>query len=439
MRDLIVMIGFLGLLPLCFLRPAVGVLVWTWFAIMNPHRQAYGFAQTFGFNLYITVIVAAGLLVSSDRKTPLLTGGIALMFAWFGWTWLTTRYAIDPANSLEFFHRIPLKVYIFVLFLTILIDRSERVIAAIWMFCICIGYYGARNGIVGILKGGGNLGRAEDFGPIATMIQDRNHLGLVMVMTLPLLHFLAKHVEEKFVRLTLRFVLFFTFVAIFVSYSRGAFVALLCMGVYYWFGIKNKFVYLLAALVIGVGAYTVMPPEFKERMNIAEKIQTDESFQGRVHSWNFAKLIADMRPYVGGGFRINESVIAVEQYGEAVGHTEPLAAHSIYFQVLGEHGYVGLSLFVGTLVAAYFATMRIRRRTKNAPGQEWAYDLAGALQAGQFAFLLGGAALSLAYFDGLYLLLTVIFVLDYLTAKRCAELKTTPKTLMKTSGWADAG
>ncbi len=422
MRDLIVMIGFIGLLPICFMRPAVGMLVWTWFAIMNPHRETYGFAQTFAFNQYIVLVVVAGWLLSKERKTPMMTMGILTVFLWFGWTLVTTIYAPDPDTSFEFFYRIPEKVFIYIVFMFILIDRAERVVAMVWMFCMCIGYYSFRNGVVGILKGGGNLGNAENFGPMGTLIQDRNHLGLAMVMILPLLHFLSKHVAENRLKLLLNGVMFFNIVAIFVSYSRGAFLALLCVGAYYWFGVKNKFTYLVVALVVGISGYSMMPQEFKDRMNIAEKIKTDESFQGRVRAWEFATLIADMRPMLGGGFRVTENPMMVKKYGEAVGHTKPLAAHSVYFQVLGEHGYFGLGLYLLMMVCAYFSTVLTRRRTKNVPGQEWAYDLAGALQASQIGFAFGSAALSLAYFDGFYIIIALCFILNYLTAKRSEEL-----------------
>ena len=44
MRDLLILsIVFLGC-GAALRRPWVGVLLWTWLSIMNPHRYAYGYS-----------------------------------------------------------------------------------------------------------------------------------------------------------------------------------------------------------------------------------------------------------------------------------------------------------------------------------------------------------------------------------------------------------
>ena len=49
MRDVLLTLFIVGLLPLIFWRPTWGVLAWVWFGLMNPHRLAWGFAMSLPF------------------------------------------------------------------------------------------------------------------------------------------------------------------------------------------------------------------------------------------------------------------------------------------------------------------------------------------------------------------------------------------------------
>ena len=51
LRSLLVAGIIFALLPYCFFRPWIGILLWTWISYMSPHRLAYGFAYDFPFAL----------------------------------------------------------------------------------------------------------------------------------------------------------------------------------------------------------------------------------------------------------------------------------------------------------------------------------------------------------------------------------------------------
>jgi hypothetical protein len=42
MRDILVTAIVVGLLPGALFNPFVGVSLWTWLSVMNPHRLAWG-------------------------------------------------------------------------------------------------------------------------------------------------------------------------------------------------------------------------------------------------------------------------------------------------------------------------------------------------------------------------------------------------------------
>ena len=56
------------------------------------------------------------------------------------------------------------------------------------------------------------------------------------------------------------------------------------------------------------------------------------------------------------------------------------AAHSIYFQVLGEHGFVGLLLFLAIGMSTWIAAGRLVRKYEGVPDTRWAADLGAMAQ-----------------------------------------------------------
>jgi probable O-glycosylation ligase (exosortase A-associated) len=99
---------------------------------------------------------------------------------------------------------------------------------------------------------------------------------------------------------------------------------------------------------------------------------------------------------------------------------QPIAAHSIYFQVLGEHGWVGLSLFVALWIMVWRKAAALRREAKGRDEYRWVYHLSGMIQVSLVGYAVGGAFLSLAYFDLPYNILVVVLVIQRWLAAQVA-------------------
>ena len=100
-------------------------------------------------------------------------------------------------------------------------------------------------------------------------------------------------------------------------------------------------------------------------------------------------------------------------------------AHSIYFQMLGEHGFVGFGLFVTLWLLVW------RRATTVAKGTSKVPDLADSIpllmsmtQVSLIGYAVGGAFLSLAYLD-LPLYLMAYVLLSENIVKRASKACTT--------------
>ncbi len=66
MRDILV-VGIVLAGSLYALRhPWVGVMLWTWISLMNPHSLTYGFAQSFPVAAIVAVSTMIGLIATKE-------------------------------------------------------------------------------------------------------------------------------------------------------------------------------------------------------------------------------------------------------------------------------------------------------------------------------------------------------------------------------------
>ncbi|MBK7841739.1 MAG: hypothetical protein IPJ49_29460 [Candidatus Obscuribacter sp.] len=87
------------------------------------------------------------------------------------------------------------------------------------------------------------------------------------------------------------------------------------------------------------------------------------------------------------------------------------------FLVLGNHGFVGLALFLALWIVTWKSAAWIRREGTKQPETKWCSDLGAMCQVSLVGYAVGGAFLSLSYFDLPY----NIMVLVVLTRKWIAE------------------
>ena len=157
-------------------------------------------------------------------------------------------------------------------------------------------------------------------------------------------------------------------------------------------------------------------------MSTIETFRSDQSFQSRVSAWKTALRIGLDRPLLGAGFKATENISIYNHY-KSEGDTMVLVAtHSAYMQVLAEHGFVGLSLFVLMLV---LAIRNCRRVVKECSGREdlhWLAFLAGMLEIGFIGYAVGATALSVAYYDVFLVLIVFSSLLREYSKREIAAL-----------------
>lgn len=432
MRDLVLLAGLLVLIPMIFKRPFVGVLVWTWIALLNPHREAFGFSSSLRPNLLIVLVTLLAFAFSSEpKKWP--GGALAMNFAAFMvWTTICLIVAPDPETSFVFYNDFVIKMAIHMAILLVLINSAHRLIALVWTYALSLGYHAVKIGLVTI-KSGGIIGSYTGFGPADTMLEDRNHFALAMLMLLPILFFLWKHASQKIMRSAALMGMIMSVLSVIGSFSRGGLITMAAMGLFLWTKTRNKLVSGTMFALLAFGALSMVPQEYKERIGTAfeqfdsggnyadeEDQKLDESFCLRVAVWQIGLDMTLASPIFGNGLRSiqNHDVAGnytssahvcsdAEKYG-------PRAAHNIYVEVMTDSGFVGLGLFLSILIGSWLACTRIAMRTRKKPELTWAHDLARMLQVSITGYAIGGGLLSLAYFDGYFLLVMMVVVLGRL-------------------------
>ena len=170
-------------------------------------------------------------------------------------------------------------------------------------------------------------------------------------------------------------------------------------------------------MAVIVPALAFMPASFYARMNTIHDTSGDSSVQGRIDAWSVALGVArDHFPF-GAGFDGPQKPWIWRRYQPG---KESHAAHSIFFEVLGDQGFGGLAIYLVFLAVCVGNAISIRRLTRDRAEFAWAYELAGMLQLSLFVFCLGGAALSFAYYDALFICAGLLSVMKELVVRSTA-------------------
>jgi probable O-glycosylation ligase (exosortase A-associated) len=398
MRDIFLFGVLLLSIPLVLTRPYFGVLLYVCFSVMNPHRLAYGLAYDFNFAATIAVITMVGALFSKDLRRPPASALLGALLLFAVWTGVTTLYAITPAPALEQWTTL-LKTVLISVLIPMLFRTREQIRQLIWVIVLSIGYYGTKGGIWVMLTGGGS----RVWGPANSYIQDNNSLAVAIVMAIPLMWYLYTTSRNRYVRWTIVGMMLLCGLAVLGTYSRGALLAAGAMGLVLWWKSRHRLSLILVTAVALPIMLSYMPDTWYRRMDTIATYTEDSSANMRLNAWATMLSLAKDRPLVGGGFEVATPQV-YERYSPDP-RFPPQVAHSIYFDALGEHGFVGLALYLLLYLLFWRDTRWLVRMTRQFPEFAWENHLGLMMQVSIVGFAVGGAFLSLVNYDVPYYLM----------------------------------
>lgn len=416
MRAALLTIFILIVLAQALSYPFAGVLLWNWFSLLQPQEEAFafGYTRTIPLNLIIALVTVGVWLTGRERKMPPQQFLIVTVGVFLAWITYNSFHAYDPAWSWPYWNS-TWKIFALGFLIATLATTQARIHALVVTSVLSLFYYGVKGGLFTLLTGGQN----RVLGPVFTTIGDNNQLALALLMTIPLAVYLMRVSTNRWLSRGLGVAIGLTVVSIIGSYSRGALIGLAALGFIWILRTRRRFVYLGLIVIIVTGALYFMPASFWQRagtiQGILEMTQYDPSFHSRTLAWHVAYYYArDHFPWGAGFYGPQRPGIFNFYYPSE----KPAAAHSIYFQVLGEQGFIGLAIYLAIIAGAFWKCSRIIRDTRNRPELEWANELAKMIQLSLLMFCLVGAALSMAYYDLFVNLLALLIPLSELCAVR---------------------
>lgn len=391
MRDIAVTLAVFGSLPFILKRPWIGILVWSWLGYMNPHRLAWGFSTSMPFALIVALTTFAAILMSHDKKQILWTRETKLLLVFTGWMFITTVFSMYPWLAWPQWDKV-WRIILMTFVTTLVIRERHQVHWLVVVIALSLAFYGVKGGIF-VLRGGSSN---NVMGPPGSFIEERNSIGLALLMTIPLLWYLRMQASRFWERYALLAAAALTLIAVIGTHSRGALLGLLAVGLFFLMKARNKFSVIVSMIPVALVILYVMPQEWFDRMGTVKTYDEDASAMGRIYAWNNAIKLANMS-FLGGGFR------AVTGYGGT-------DSHSNWFGVLGEQGWIGLIMFVLLHVFTWRTATRIMRLSKDQPSLIWARDLAAMVQVSLVGYMSAGSFLGLQYFDLFYHLIVIVII-----------------------------
>jgi probable O-glycosylation ligase (exosortase A-associated) len=215
-------------------------------------------------------------------------------------------------------------------------------------------------------------------------------------------------------------VLFVTTVGtVILTFSRGGFLGLIVVLLGLFLRSRKRMQVGVGLVILVVAGLIFVPERWFERMGTIKTYESDASAMGRINAWWVAIGVAQDRPLVGGGFEM----FSDEQFlNYAPNPMEVLDVHSIYFEIMGEHGFGGLAIYLALMFSAIFSLMRMARQLRNVPGFEWYVNYCDMFLLSIFAFLVNGATLGRAYFDLYFHLIAGVILLKVILRKEIGDM-----------------
>ena len=431
MRDILLLTIVIAGCLAAIRRPWIGVMVWTWLSIMNPHRYTYGIAYDAPIAAATAGCTLLGLLMTRDKDSPFKGAPVVLLTVFMAWMTASWIFGLDAARDYEQWKKV-MKIDVMILVSLILLHSRQHIMALMWVCTGSLALLGIKGGVFTVLHGGDY----RVWGPPGSFIADNNEFALALIMTIPLLRFLQMQVHTAWKRHALLIAMLLCGAAALGSHSRGALLAITAMSALLWWRGRSRFAGGVLIVAVALALISFMPDNWESRMGTISTYQADASAMGRINAWHNAWGIAQnflfgvgfntLRPELFARFAPNPDAI--------------LAAHSIYFQVMGNHGLIGLLLFISIGVATWRQASWLRLEGKKRPETQWCADLGSMCQVALAGYAVGGAFLSMSYFDLPYnIMVMVVLTRVWLIKQHWKTEQSTEPRWMRWLGHSSAG
>lgn len=417
--DLFNLLVILAIVGFGFKRPHVSMAGAAWINIYQPQTTSYGFLAGAPLSLLLTAFFVGTLFINrSAVRLPKSKAFLFLVPLFCLWISISTAYAEFPGVAQTKFD-IAIKTISFAFFIPfVLIDR-EKVETFVWILVCSFGYFVFLAGTKSAFGGGGYGVSLIGIGKF--MWSEGSTLSTVAICMVPFFYFASKYTalakQYKYFRWLMWLFMFLALLVPVGTQARTGLVALAAfLGVLFLItSFKNrvKIVAIFCCAVITI--LPLIPDSWFDRMNTLSNVDEEKSAIGRLVVWRWTIDYAAERPWFGGGFYAylaNAGQLdRYADFGEAsIRNRSGKAFHSIYFEVLGEHGYAGLLIFLSMLV---HGAMNSWLKFKSSEYPEWVKQLGICLFLSFVVYSAGGLFIGVAFLPLFYYLYALSISLNF--------------------------
>jgi probable O-glycosylation ligase (exosortase A-associated) len=395
LRQALFLLTYFGLLPAVVISPFAGILIYKWLEYLTPRDAYFLTLLPDELSFAVAALTFAAWLFREKKALPRAPLVMGLLIAFFLWTNFTSLVALVPEAATFKWVR-TVKVIGFSILTAQMMSTRPRIEAFIWVQVICVAFSAIPGALKTMYWGGGG---ETVVGVSGSFIDDRVAYAVVLPMIIPLILFLSRQTtllpKSRVMTWGLRGILFSFWLALVGTFARtalfsGGTAALLLVA-----KARNKLWTVAAAAAVVVLLFQIAPETWFKRMDTTVEFQKDQSALNRLDAWKWSWQIALDHPLTGGGFHV--FVLNKTPGGEGY-----LEAHNAFFEVVAEHGFIGLALFCCLIAASYRSCAAVRQRAAGQPDLAWAQDLAAAIQISLLVFVAGSMFISIATSPFLY-------------------------------------
>jgi probable O-glycosylation ligase (exosortase A-associated) len=415
------LLAFIALfLALGLKRPFIWVLAYIYVDAVAPQKIGWSLIHVLPLSLITFIAAFGGWIFFDPKRGRRFTMRQALIGALLIYCAISTTMADFPVEAAAKWDWV-WKALLFAMFMPLTLRTRLRFEATALIMVLALGTIVINGGIKTALGGGG-------YGTLALLVRENaglyegSILSTAAISTIPLVLWLARHgtIFKPDWRVK-TFAAALIFASLLIPVGEAARTGLMCAGFLALLMLrsaKRRFLYAgLGALAL-VLAVPFLPQSFLTRMGTIAGHSEDESASTRVAVCMWTLDYAKDRP-LGGGFdayRSNSFTYPMKKVTGPPGNEQVTmelvtdkarAYHSSYFEMLGEQGWPGLTLWLWLQLLGVWQMERIRwrfRKTEEGTGS-WQWGLATALQQAQLTYLLGAAFVGIAYQPYIFMLI----------------------------------
>ena len=351
MRDLVVLLAMLVFIPWSLKNNFVGYLLWGWAGLIALQSYLYGFMIGVPYVMVFALITLFTWFSKQDtERTKWQTNRTAILFMVFvahGLLCAVFSYS-GLTNNWNIYTNL-VKTVLFCILMPMILTNRLRIHAFLIMVVVAMTFHGALDGIKYIASGGGHHAQEiPQFG-------DNNHFAMVMTLIIPMQYYLVQYSSGRLARLAFATTIMLTVLAVAATNSRGGLLGLFAVAAWIILKSRRKVLGGFAIVVASLLVVQLAPDSWTQRMQTIKSAGDDHSFMERVGAWKVASAIAVANPILGGGFRSLQNKPIWDQFKSSQGllgfvetpefNRSGVAAHSIWFEVMSDTGFIGLIIF----------------------------------------------------------------------------------------------